>query len=261
MHIRRFHVSGDYMIRFSWRSLAFLGLHSIRHYMQFTCISLRPLNIGLLLFVEHETSPAWHTWHHTTKAWLHWCLLGRLFRGNSSYCSVPSARACRQKVPCLSSVVSLADVYRSRPPTDRAHPPSIVRLSLSRRGRAITIDCVAEIAVRRCARLFVPSVAAAVKPPRCRVYCDATASETVRPSRVHLSSLHALTVFCASCPVTSLISLRRSVCLPQAPLSIHSNMPSLPSPVTRGRCGAHHRRRTALISAITRAARWVAACC
>ena len=55
----------------------------------------------------------------------------------------------------------------------------------------------------------------------------------MRPSRVHLSSLHALTVFCANCPVTSLISLRRSVCLPQAPLSIHSYMPCLPSLVTR----------------------------
>jgi len=41
LHGRRFHAIGD-VIRFSWRSLALLGLHSIRHYMQFTYINQWP---------------------------------------------------------------------------------------------------------------------------------------------------------------------------------------------------------------------------
>jgi len=71
--------------------LAFSCLVFTRSAITIHLYKLTALNVGLLLFVEREMSLAWHTWHHTTKACLPWCLLGRLFRGNSSYCSVPSA--------------------------------------------------------------------------------------------------------------------------------------------------------------------------
>jgi len=101
MHGRRFHVNSD-VIRFSWRSLAFLGLHSICHYMQFTYISLLPLNIGLL-------SVCW-AWDesgliHTTKACLPWCLLGQLFRGNSWITvSCHPREPAGRSVPCVRGV-------------------------------------------------------------------------------------------------------------------------------------------------------------
>ena len=56
-HGRKIHVNGD-VSRLSRLSLALLHLHSIRG-SAVTCSSrLRPLNVGLLLFVERETSAA-----------------------------------------------------------------------------------------------------------------------------------------------------------------------------------------------------------